>query len=404
MNSGAAGTAAFTIIAFFLLIPPLSWHAKSRNIPAILLVTWLMLVNLIGFINTMIWSGDDFDTVYDGQGWCDVTTKIEAASSLGKLCAIACLSMNLYFILCAKNPSFIDNKNWKKVWIDLTICLLTPVLIMIFIYITQARRYAIVRYQGCITVFSSTNATIGLYLVWPLIWSFVALFFATLTLYKYFQKRKDVKDILKCTNSGLNLKRFARLLIFSILIVFVMTPLSIYYFAQKVSFTQYPFHWEEVHSPEWGDIYFADFGFFSVIDRLVNSSISIVAFLLFGLGTDALKMYRSFLRMSPKESGEPLSKETTYIHNGTPTKLISNKSQFSERTNYSQPTVLDEFGGAMQELGIVKEGSADLESGKSGRAMKQNSSKKPDSVGVPEIEDSSLNGDFLYKYEVKQKK
>ncbi|KAI5954745.1 STE3 [Candida theae] len=402
MNSGAAGTAAFSFIALILLIPPFSWHIKSRNIPAILLVTWLTLVNLIGFINTMIWSGEDFDTVYDGQGWCDITTKVDAASSLGKLCAIACLSMNLYFILCAKNPLFMDNTNWKKICIDLAICLITPLLIMVFIYITQSRRYAIVRYQGCITVFSPTNATLGLYLVWPLIWSFVALFFAVLTLYKYFQKRKDVKDILKCTNSGLNLKRFARLLIFSFLIVFAMTPLSIYYFAQKVSYASYPFRWSEVHGPDWGDIYAVDFGFFAVIDRLVNASLSVVAFLLFGLGTDALKMYKSFLGLANRDTGEPLSKETTYTHHGTPTKLSSNKSQFSNRTNYSEPTMADEFGQVMQELGVVDENSLDLESG---RMMKQNPpQKKTSNVGVLEIEDSSLSGDFLYKYEVKQKK
>ncbi|KAG5421875.1 STE3 [Candida metapsilosis] len=399
MNSGAAGTAAFSFIAFFLLIPPISWHIKSRNIPAILLVTWLMLVNLIGFVNTIIWSGESFDTVYDGQGWCDITTKVEAASSLGKLCAIACLSMNLYFILCAKNPLFMDNRNWRKICIDLAMCLITPFLIMVFIYITQSRRYAIVRYQGCITVFSPTNATLGLYLIWPFIWSVVALSFAVLTLYKYFQKRKDVKDILKCTNSGLNLKRFARLLIFSFLIIFAMTPLSIYYFAQKVSWAEYPFVWNQVHGPDWGDIYFVDLGFFAVIDRLVNASLSVVAFLLFGLGTDALKMYKSFLGLGNKEIGEPLSKETTY--RGTPTKLLSNKSQFSDRTNYSEPTVQDEFGQVMQELGIVDENTSDLESG---RVLKQNSPRKTANVGVLEIEDSSLSGDFLYKYEVKQKR
>lgn len=402
MDSRAAGIAAFSFIAFILLIPPFSWHVKSRNVPAILLITWLMLVSLIGFINSMIWSGENFDSVYDGQGWCDITTKVEAASSLGKLCAIACLSMNLYFILCAKNPLFMDNRNWRKICIDLSVCLITPLLIMVFIYITQSRRYAIVRYQGCITVFSPTNATIGLYLIWPLIWSFVALFFAVLTLYKYFQKRKDVKDILKCTNSGLNLKRFARLLIFSFLIVFALTPLSIYYFAQKVSYIEYPFHWDEVHGPDWSDIYYADFGFFAIVDRLVNSSLSIVAFLLFGLGTDALKMYKSFLGTAHTETGEPLSKEMTCTHNATPMKLLSNKSQFSERTNYSERTVLDEFSQVMQELGIVEEGERDLESGR--EAVKLNSPKPTPNIGILELEDSSLNGDFLYKYEVKQKK
>ena len=55
----------------------------------------------------------------------------------------------------------------------------------------------------------------------------------------------------------------------------------------------------------------------------------------------------------------------------------------------------------MQELGIVDENTLDLESG---RVLKQNSPRKTANVGVLEIEDSSLSGDFLYKYEVKQKR
>ena len=92
----------------------------------------------------------------------------------------------------------------------------------------------------------------------------------------------------------------------------------------------------------------------------------------------------------------------TCTHNATPMKLLSNKSQFSERTNYSERTVLDEFSQVMQELGIVEEGERDLESGR--EAVKLNSPKPTPNIGILELEDSSLNGDFLYKYEVKQKK
>ena len=109
----------------------------------------------------------------------------------------------------------------------------------------------------------------------------------------FFRKRKDVKDILLCTNSGLNIKRFARLLIFSFLIVFAMIPLSLYYFVSQAEVLKNPFHWDQVHNEEWNVIYFYDFGFFTFYDRLVNCILSVLAFIIFGLGSDALDMYKS---------------------------------------------------------------------------------------------------------------
>ena len=97
----------------------------------------------------------------------------------------------------------------------------------------------------------------------------------------FFRKRKDVKDILLCTNSGLNIKRFARLLIFSFLIVFAMVPLSLYYFVSQAEVLKNPFHWDQVHNEEWNVIYFYDFGFFTFYDRLVNCILSVLAFIIF---------------------------------------------------------------------------------------------------------------------------
>ncbi|KAI5960400.1 STE3 [Candida pseudojiufengensis] len=416
MHPGAAATASFAIIAFFLLIPPFAWHLKSKNIPAIFLVFWLIIINLIGFINAMIWSGDNFTQVYDGQGWCDITTKLEAGSGVGKLCAITCISMNLYMILCAKHPSFMDPKSWKKITIDLVMCLFTPIFIMSTNFIIQSKRYYIARYNGCVTVYSPTNATIGLFLVWPVIWSIIALIFALLTLYKYFQKRKDVKDLLKCTNSGLNLKRFARLLIFNFLIVFAMTPLAILYFTQQNQYIESKFNWNVVHDSTWGQIQYVDIGFFTMADRIVNITLSIIAFLLFGLGKDALSMYKSFFRrFQPKRfnnskddnfNSGTLSKQTTYINSSTPTKLLSNKSQFSAGTNFSQPTMRDfnEFGDVINELGLddnLNNNSSSLNLESKTELLKDEDDEAK--IGYIEVEDSNLNDDILYTYEVKQK-
>ncbi|KAI3407021.1 STE3 [Candida oxycetoniae] len=398
MNSSAAGTAAFAFIAFFLLIPAFIWHGKCRNIAATLLIFWLMLIDLIGFVNTMIWSGADFDQVYSGKGWCDLTLKLEVGASIGKLCAITCISMNLYMILCAQKPIFMDSKSWKKIVIDLAICLVFPIFIMCVNYIIQSRRFAILRYRGCSAIYSNTNATIGLYLIWPIIWSFIAFVFAALTLYKYIQKRKDVKDILMCTNSGLNIKRFARLLLFCVLVIFGMMPLAIFYFVDSVGTIREPFHWSQVHDDKlWGVIEYYDFGYITVADKLVNSMLSIIAFLLFGLGSDALQMYKSLFRKFSQNTVTetlPLSKQSTYVQNGgTPTKFNSPNSQFSRGTNFSDPTMreFDDFTDVIKDLGIDQTDVA------------RNVDQEKGATSLVECDEKGLGGDFLYTYEVKQK-
>ena len=118
MYKGAAGMGSFLIISFCLLIPPFLWHIRSRNLPATILIFWLMYVDLTGFISTMIWSGDNFDEAWDGQVYCDIVGKLDAGSSVGKCCAIACVIMNLYFVLCAKHPTLLEQGSWKNLqWI-----------------------------------------------------------------------------------------------------------------------------------------------------------------------------------------------------------------------------------------------------------------------------------------------
>ena len=115
-------------------------------------------------------------------------------------------------------------------WISLAMCLITPIFIMCTNYIIQTSRYVIIKYRGCTVTYALSPVSIVLYSMWNIIWAAVAVVFSVLTLVTYFRKRKDVKDILRCTNSGLNLKRFARLLIFSVLIVIALVPVAVYYF------------------------------------------------------------------------------------------------------------------------------------------------------------------------------
>ncbi|EGW35332.1 uncharacterized protein SPAPADRAFT_146456 [Spathaspora passalidarum NRRL Y-27907] len=360
MDSRAAGLAAFALISWILLIPPFIWHCKCKNFPAICLVFWLSFVNFNVFFNTMVWGHDNFYHAWDGKIWCDVTVRLEAGSSTGKICAITSLILNLYMILRAKPGVFLEFNSWKKRAIDLSICLITPIFIMSTNYIISAFRYGVFKYEGCVSMFGPNYATIGLDHMWPIIWSSIALVIAIMTLYSFFTQRKEISNILVCTNSGLTYQRFARLLIFCLLIILAMAPLSGYYFADIFKYKLHKFEWDEVHQEDWGEIMYYDVGFTVGYRRLVNSILSIIAFLLFGLGSDAVEMYKSiindtillFSRKVPGEEKDQVTFLTTLPNRAT--RIFSNKSDKTPSQN-SAGTTLNEYGqfnNAMSDMDV----------------------------------------------------
>lgn len=286
---------ALCMIAIILLQPPLYWHTKTRNIPAIILIGWLLIMNIINVVNAAIWSGSDFITAWDGKIWCDITTKLELGASVGIPCAITDIIYNLHVILKATTVLETWNSR-RKILKDMLICILSPVIVMAVSYVIQAYRYSIVRYNGCMNTLSSTWLTIILYSLWMFIWALFATLYATLVLIVFYNKRKDVRDILYCTNSGLNLTRFARLLILCFVIILIMLPLSIYGLVQDIQQLNGSYNFAAIHSSAlWNVIVKVDMGQ-PIYTVWIYILASYLVFLIFGLGSDALSMYQNLLR------------------------------------------------------------------------------------------------------------
>ncbi|CUM67426.1 uncharacterized protein PRCAT00005122001 [Priceomyces carsonii] len=333
--------AAFSFIAIALLLPAFVWHCRCKNVPAIFLICWLQISNIISFINAIAWSDENFYEKWDGKVYCDIAVKLDIGASCGKVAAISVLAMNLYMVLCANNPIFMGNKSKKKLIIELSMCAITPIFVMSVNYIIQSGRYSVLRYTGCVEPYSESVASLFLSTFWTFLWAIVAVVFAVLLLRKYFQKRKDVKDILRCTNSGLNAKRFARLLIFSLLIVLVLAPLTTYYFVADALSFKGKFSWKETHNEYWDFIYFFDVGYSVTYGNFINIGLSIITFILFGLGSDALDLYKSMFRklgfnFGSKKDDNQLFKISS--NKSDQTRVNSNRSKASGKLENSALT------------------------------------------------------------------
>lgn len=297
-------------LALVVLIPPLAWHSHTKNIPAIILIAWLFIMNITCVINAGVWGGKDFVNRWDGRGWCDLVIKLQVGANVGISCAVTNITYNLHQIIRA-DTVLPDTTSWRKVCVDLSISLATPVAVMGFSYLLQVFRYGIARYNGCQNLLTPTWITTVLYTMWMLIWSTVGAVYACLVLYVFYQKRKDVRDILHCTNSGLNLTRFARLLIFCFIIILIMLPFSIFTFVQDLKKVQGGYNFKETHSKLfWDTIMKFDPGkpLYSV---WLYALMAYIVFFIFGLGSDALSMYSRFLRFLGL--GSTLDKVNMYI-------------------------------------------------------------------------------------------
>lgn len=286
--------AVFSFLSFLVLIPPLVYHSINKNIPAISLIAWFIYKNIVGFINVLIWSGNNFHSVTQAPGYCDVTVRITSASNLGQLCATTCLIFNLYMVISAKSYKFLNVESKTKKTINVLMCWLNPVLVMGLSILAQASRYAIVRYRGCIPVYSYGFVSILLSSLWNVIWIIVAFIFATLTIVEYIKKRKDLNDLLKCSNSGLNTRKFARLIVFSLLIIVVLSPVVLIGFCSDLANAGSSMSRNAIPltSPRWQKIVYVDEGSMSIVQKSIDIALSFCAFFLFGLGSEALKMYR----------------------------------------------------------------------------------------------------------------
>lgn len=246
-------------------------------------------------VGASVWSDDDFNLKWNGNGYCDVFQKIKAGASSGKVAAVAAVSLDLYMILRANNHRYLAKGSRIKLFTELSICLITPIFCMITNYIIQTSRYAIVRYVGCYGFYSGSVLTIFLVSVWNLLWAVVAVVLSVLTFVTYYRRRRDVKDLLQCTNSGLNVRRFTRILVFIALVIIILVPLVVYNFIRDADYYHGPYSWKFTHEFFNYPIEFFGASPGATVPVWLNFGVCVISFILFGLGEDAVRMYRSFI-------------------------------------------------------------------------------------------------------------
>lgn len=168
------------LLTLIVDIPPLAWHIRNRNYAATSLVCWVMLSNVMNFINALIWPTDDTANWWMGSGLCDVEVKLMIAVSFGFAGSLLCIMRNLAKVLDTKRAVLSTSRaeRRKKFAFECLLCFGGPLYSMAVHYIVQPSRYYIFAISGCTTSYDDSWPKLVLILIWPPILCLLVVYYS----------------------------------------------------------------------------------------------------------------------------------------------------------------------------------------------------------------------------------
>ena len=107
--------------------------------------------------------------------------------------------------------------------------------------------------------------------------------------------RREFAAILRCSNSGLNKSRFLRLFFMCLVLTTLGVPVQFFVLYKNCMYPMIPYSWSRIHGPAWWDIILIPTNGSVTFDRWIQLAVGLTIFVFFGLGHDAMKMYRRCL-------------------------------------------------------------------------------------------------------------
>ena len=123
----------------------------------------------------------------------------------------------------------------------------------------------------------------------------LSLIYLGLVIVRLRRYRKDFAAVLHSSNSNLTRNRFMRLFIASLILIVIFLPVQLYVFYRNASFPLQPYDWDAIHGPDWWTIIMIPTSGVVQFDRWIRIALGFTVFSCFGMGQDAVALYRSWL-------------------------------------------------------------------------------------------------------------
>ncbi|KAM5538303.1 hypothetical protein V8D89_008034 [Ganoderma adspersum] len=301
----------FSFIAFVLVLVPIPWHLEAWNSATCFYMMWSALSCLNGFVNAVVWANDAID---HAPVWCEISTRVTIAASVGIPAAAMCINQRLYQIARVQAVMITRAEKRRAVLMDALICVLFPFIVVALSYVVQGHRFNILEELGCFPALYNTLLTYFLVDWWPLLLAFIASIYCVLSLLAFNRRRAQFSEFLSSRKSSLTLGRYFRLMALSTTSLLLMIPISSYGIYLNIT-TQPLGPWRS-----WSDTHF-DFGRVehipAIIWRASQSSIvahelnrwlapacSSIFFLYFGVASEARRNYSVAFRFVMAQFGD----------------------------------------------------------------------------------------------------
>ncbi|KAJ7455421.1 pheromone A receptor-domain-containing protein [Mycena latifolia] len=214
----------FAFIGFVIVLIPLPWHLQAWNSGTCLFMIWTALGCLNLFINTIVWHNNMIDW---SPVWCDISSHIIIAVSVGIPASSLCINRRLYNIATCQTVSMTKALKRRAVMIDLTIALGLPLLQLPLQYIVQGHRYDILEDIGCYPTTYNTVPAYPLIFLWPNVMNVISGTYSILTIRAFMKRRAQFNQFLS-SNAALTANRYFRLMALATIELAFNTPISSY--------------------------------------------------------------------------------------------------------------------------------------------------------------------------------
>ncbi|KAM5538796.1 hypothetical protein V8D89_007518 [Ganoderma adspersum] len=290
----------FAFLGFILALIPLPWHLEAWNSSTCYYMMWTSLACLNAFVNSVVWAKDALN---HSPGWCDISTRITIAASVGIPAASMCINQRLYSIARVQAVMVTSAEKRRAVMIDTLICVLLPIIVVALSYVVQGHRYNVLEQLGCFPALYNTLLTYFLVNWWPLLLGSIASVYCVLSLLAFNKRRAQFNEFLTSKKSSLTISRYFRLMALSTTSLMLLIPISSYGIYLNV--TSQPLGpWRS-----WSDTHF-DFGrieqvpaivwrsnprsvIANELNRWLSPACALIFFMWFGIASEARRHYNA---------------------------------------------------------------------------------------------------------------
>ncbi|KAH7887405.1 STE3-domain-containing protein [Phlebopus sp. FC_14] len=307
-----AAFSVFSFVGFVLVCIPLSFHLQYKNVGACMCMAWTGLACLAFFINSIVWN----DNVTNwAPVWCDITSHIVVASSVGIPASSLSIMRQLYHITRRIYTYQTQHRTKTEFYVQLSIGVGLPCLVMILYYIVQTNRFDIYEQIGCYPAAADSLPTFLLLDVWPILLGFISSVYAGLTI-RMISKRKSRSrmTIVLRSNENISKAQYWRLMVLCIIQLMCTIPIDSYVVSMSAAGDQVlPYSWDSVHGnfsqvnqipvEEWQSSAYGSA--LLETNRWLYVICAFVFFGFFGLGKEARMTYGQLLSIVLRRCGFP---------------------------------------------------------------------------------------------------